>query len=293
MKKDSAYTLINKQNGNLAFKLFYFDDNSSFDHISYNNFYTVIWVREGRGLLRSDCNEYLFSENALFAFSPYQPFMFSTDETFSGVAIQFHSDFYCIHKISQETNCDKLVFNNIYEQPFIYLDDVTSNKLEQLIEQFKDEFSESADGAYKLLVPTLIIFLVTIARKKAKIKNKEPIYTETNTPFVLRKLKNAIEENFREKHSPGDYAALLNISPNALAKIVKSHFNKTLTNLINERIIIEAKRELYLTNKSIKEISWELGYSDEHYFSRFFKANTDISPQMYRDSVGFGKAELN
>lgn len=293
MKKDSAYTLINNQNGNLAFKMFYFDDNSSFDHISYNNFYTVIWVREGRGLLRADCNEYLFSENALFAFSPYQPFMFSTDDTFSGVAIQFHSDFYCIHKISQETNCDRLVFNNIYEQPFIYLDDRTSNKLEQLVEQFKDEFSESADGAYKLLVPTLIIFLVTIARKKAEIKNEETIYTETNTPFVLRKLRNAIEENFKEKHSPGDYAALLNMSPNALAKIVKSHFNKTLTNLINERIIIEAKRELYLTNKSIKEISWELGYSDEHYFSRFFKTNTEISPQMYRESVGFGKAELN
>ncbi|MBB6330017.1 YesN/AraC family two-component response regulator [Chryseobacterium sediminis] len=211
----------------------------------------------------------------------------------SEVAIQFHSDFYCIHKISQETNCDKLVFNNIYECPFIYIDELTSNKLEPLIDQFKDEFSESSDGEYRLLVPTLIIFLVTIARKKAEEKTTEIIYTETNTPFILRKLKNAIEENYKEKHSAGDYATLLNISPNALAKIVKSHFNKTLTNLINERIIIEAKRELYLTSKSIKEISWELGYSDEHYFSRFFKANTDISPQMYRDTVGFGKAELN
>jgi YesN/AraC family two-component response regulator len=63
---------------------------------------------------------------------------------------------------------------------------------------------------------------------------------------------------------------LLNISPNALAKIAKTHFNKTLTDLITERIVIEAKRELYLTDKSIKEVAYELGYNDEHYFSRFF-----------------------
>ena len=60
--------------------------------------------------------------------------------------------------------------------------------------------------------------------------------------------------------------------------------------MISERIIIEAKRELYLTNKSIKEIAYELGYEDEHYFSRFFKTNVDISPQMYRNTVGFARA---
>jgi len=293
MKNESAYTIVNKQNGNLAFKLFHFNDNNSFDHLSYNNFYTVIWVKEGNGLLKVDFNEYLFNNNSVFAFAPYQPFMFSVDKTFSGVAIQFHSDFYCIHKISQETNTDKLVFNNIYQRPFINIDEVTATKLDGLIAQFKDEFSESSNGEYKLLVPTLIIFLVTIARKKSEEKQEEPTFIETNTPFILRKLKTTIEENYREKHSAADYAALLNISPNALARLVKLHFNKTLTNLINERIIIEAKRELYLTNKSIKEISWELGYNDEHYFSRFFKTNTDISPQMYRDTVGFGKAGLN
>jgi YesN/AraC family two-component response regulator len=112
-------------------------------------------------------------------------------------------------------------------------------------------------------------------------------------PIILQNLKEAIEKDFKSKHTPHDYAVLLNISPNALAKITKNHFNKTLTNLITERIIIEAKRELYLTNKSIKEIAYELGYDDEFYFSRFFKKNTDIAPKVYRETVGFGKAELN
>lgn len=77
--------------------------------------------------------------------------------------------------------------------------------------------------------------------------------------------------------------------PKALAKITKAHFNKTLSSLINERIIIEAKRELYLTDKTVKQIADELGYEDEYYFSRFFKVNADVSPQLYRETVGYAK----
>ncbi|WP_435522608.1 helix-turn-helix domain-containing protein [Chryseobacterium indoltheticum] len=63
----------------------------------------------------------------------------------------------------------------------------------------------------------------------------------------------------------------MNQTPASLARITKSHFNKTLSDLITERIIIEAKRELYLTDKTIKEIAYELGYEDEYYFSRLLK----------------------
>lgn len=293
MKKDNVFTLINQQNGNLAFKLFSFEDNSCFDHLQHNNFYSVIWVKRGKGLLKVDYSEYLFDEGKLFTFAPYQPFMFSTNQTISGIAIQFHSDFYCIHKIAQETNCDKLVFNNIYQEPSVVIESKFALKLDLIIEQLKAEFEVNEHVEYKLLIPNLIIFLVTIARIKAQTKSSVPQFTETNIPFILQNLKTVIEENYKEKHSAGEYAELLNISPNALAKLVKAHFNKTLTDLITERIIIEAKRELYLTSKPVKEIAWLLGYADEFYFSRFFKVNTDISPQMYRDTVGFGKANMN
>ncbi|WP_207891750.1 helix-turn-helix domain-containing protein [Maribacter algicola] len=99
-----------------------------------------------------------------------------------------------------------------------------------------------------------------------------------------------IESHYRTKHSASDYADMLAITPKALSKLTKSHFNKTLTDLISKRIIIEAKRELYLTNKTVKEIAYELGYNDEYYFSRFFKKNAEVSPQIYRETVGFDRA---
>jgi AraC-like DNA-binding protein len=82
----------------------------------------------------------------------------------------------------------------------------------------------------------------------------------------------------------------LHISTKALNKASKAHFNKTLSDLIAERRIIEAKRELYLTSKAVKEIAFELGYEDEFYFSRYFKKKVGVSPQVFRDKVGFDKA---
>ena len=114
MKEQDIFTLINQQDGNLAFKLLSFKDNSYFDHLQRNNFYSIIWIKDVNGLLKVDFSEYLFHENTLFAFSPYQPFMFSVDKSISGVAIQFHSDFYCIHRNPKETNCDAILFLIIF-----------------------------------------------------------------------------------------------------------------------------------------------------------------------------------
>lgn len=144
---------------------------------------------------------------------------------------------------------------------------------------------------YELLVSYLKIFLITASRLKTQQHPKAAEEVKDNKePFILQKLKDAIEENFKTKHSPAEYAEMLYISPKTLAKITKMHFNKTLSSLINERIIIEAKRELYLTDKTVKEIAYELGYEDEYYFSRFFKVNADVSPQLYRETVGYAKA---
>lgn len=179
--------------------------------------------------------------------------------------------------------------------PFILVDDALQNTLNKIIEQIKSEMQNPPGLAqYELLISYMKIFLIAASRSKMQQQpDAVPSKGENKEPFILQNLKDAIEKDFRTKHTPKEYAVLLNISPNALAKITKKHFSKTLTNLIAERIIIEAKRELYLTNKSIKELAYELGYDDEYYFSRFFKKNAAISPQVYRETVGFGKAELN
>ena len=270
------------------------ENDNPFDHIQRLNYYSLIWIQKGNGVLKADFSEYDFDENMLLSFSPYQPFMISDRSNISGVVIHFHPDFFCIHKHHNEVACHGVLFNNIYNSPMVQVEEKASVSFEMVIEQCKDEIKKTALAQYELLISYLKIFLITASRLKTEQQSelqKKP--TNTEEPFILQNLKNYIETHYKTKHSASEYANMLAITPKALTRLTKAHFNKTLTDLISGRIIIEAKRELYLTNKTVKEIAYELGYNDEYYFSRFFKKNADVSPQLYRDTVGFDRASVS
>lgn len=286
----ATFTLVNPQNGNLAFKLSVFNTNSQFKEIQRLNYFSLIWIKNGYGIVKADFSDYAFSDNQLLAFAPYQPFMINCDTKLEGVVLNFHPEFFCIHKHQDEIATNGILFNNIYKPPYVSVDEASGIILDMVVEQMISEMRNPALAQYELLVSYLKIFLITTSRlKNQQLPDEEKLIDDSAAPFILQNLKNYIESNFKTKHSASDYANLLNITPKALARITKNHFNKTLTDLISERIIIEAKRELYLTNKAVKEIAFELGYEDEHYFSRFFKNNANVSPQIYRETVGFGK----
>lgn len=288
----STATLVNPQNGNLAFKVFDFEGSGYFEHVQRNNFYSLIFVQAGTGTVKADFSEYQLESQTIFSFSPFQPFMLLPFGDFRGIAVQFHPDFFCIHKHQNEIACNGVLFNNIYQPPFVIINADQETLLLGLIEQMKTEIQNRTLAQYELLISHLKILLIHLSRIKIQQHPDSNVNViNDDHPFVLQNLKDAIEKNFKIKHSASEYAELLHISPKALTRITKTHFNKTLTNLISERIVIEAKRELYLTSKTVKEIAYELGYDDEYYFSRFFKNNADISPQMYRETVGFAAME--
>lgn len=291
MLQNNQFTFINPQTGNLAFKLYDFEKENPFDHIQRLNYYSLIWVKSGSGNVKADFSDYGFKENTLFSFSPYQPFMLNVETEISGSVINFHPDFFCIHKHHKEVACNGVLFNNIYDPPFIHVDERTQANFKMVIEQIKAEMQKPDLAQYELLISYLKIFLISASRLKAEQHTEAHKTTQENEePFILQNLKNYIESHYKTKHAASDYAEMLSITPKALTKLTKAHFNKTLTDLISERIIIEAKRELYLTNKTVKEIAYELGYNDEYYFSRFFKKNVDVSPQLYRKTIGFDRA---
>ncbi|WP_306353849.1 helix-turn-helix domain-containing protein [Flavobacterium sp. '19STA2R22 D10 B1'] len=135
----------------------------------------------------------------------------------------------------------------------------------------------------------LTSYLQLFLAKSSKIKRA--VLTEDLAPSIMvdeimERFKILLEQHFLALHKPSDYANLLHITPNVLSKRCKLYFRKTPTQLIQERIIIEAKKKIHLTRLSIKEIAFELQFQDEHYFSRFFKKITGISPQKFRNSAG-------
>ncbi|WP_433830384.1 helix-turn-helix domain-containing protein [Flavobacterium anhuiense] len=289
MLSQSVHTLINQQNGNLSFKVFEFDNSSYFDHIQRNNYFTIIIITSGEGLAKVDLCEYSFKENTLFAFYPYQPFMLASEGALVGISIQFHHDFFCIYRHHKEIASNGILFNNVYQQPFIFLDESNKQTLMNIVREIVNELKTEALRKDEVLVSYLKIFLVFATRIKLEQQSIKEVNGSEKQLLMIQNLRNAIEDNFRTKHSASEYADMLHVTPVVLARAAKNHFNMTLSDLITERIIVEAKRELYLTDKTVKEIAFELGYDDEYYFSRVFKTKTDISPQLYRDTIGFNR----
>lgn len=283
-----SYKLVSPQTGNLAFKLFSLkDDNSDFNHIQRLGYFTLIFLEEGSGNVKADFNEYAFDSTTFLSFSPYQPFMIETHGLIKGSCIFFHPEFFCIYNHIKDVACNGVLFENAYKPPLTILDGAQKSYLKTILEQMKAELPLANFAQSDMLISLLRIAMIYVSRIKLEQNLDLKAELTDEEPFVLQNLKTAIESNFKTKHAASDYAEMLNVSATALAKICKKYYQKTLTNLISERIMVEAKRELYLTSKTIKEIAIELGYEDEYYFSRFFKKNAEVSPSLYRETVGF------
>lgn len=289
MVKNQTHTLINKQSGELAFKMSRFASLDQFDHIQRLNYFSVIWIQKGSGVATVEFSQFQFSDNYMFSFAPYQPFMFDTKEDVEGVIIQFHTDFFCILKHHKEVACNGVLFNNVYDTPFVKIDEASHPTIAMLCDEMEKDIIKNDLALNESVTSYLKLLLINCARLKNQQGGLSP-EQNSDASIVIQQLKDLIDRDFRQKHSPKDYAEALHISPKALGKMSKSHFNKTLTTLISERIIIEAKRDLYLTNKTIKEIASDLGYEDEFYFSRFFKKNTSVTPSLFRKTVGENQA---
>lgn len=291
MIDEKTYTLVDNQSGELAFKLYRFESIRHFDHIQRLNYYSIIWIQEGKGCAQIETEKYSYLGNNIFACSPYQPFMFQDDTQTQGVVINFHPNFFCIHKHHSEIACDGVLFNNVYQYPFIAINKNENETLSWIVSEMEKDIQQNSLATNEAILSYLKLFLINCSRiKKKNYPEIELDESGNEEKFIVQQLKNYIESHYRTLHSPKEYADLLHISPNALTKLVKAAHNKTPSTLISERIIIEAKRELYLTNKSVEEIANELGYEDPFYFSRFFKKQTNISPSIYRKTVGYNRA---
>jgi AraC-like DNA-binding protein len=93
-----------------------------------------------------------------------------------------------------------------------------------------------------------------------------------------------IETHMASHKQVSYYAQMLNLSLYQLNAITKTTLGKTCSQLMDEAVILEAKRYLLATSQQINQIAFDLGYEDISYFSRFFKKHTGYSPEAFRQN---------
>lgn len=281
----SPFAMVDPRTGEPSFQLREFGPDTDYLQWQHRPTYTVLWIQQGEGRYDVALSNASFAVQTLLFFSANQPFRLSFDDDtlVRGVALHFGPDFYSHQKHQVEAACKELLFNLSAAPVAIQVGADDEAAFTGMVAMLREEMQRPALAQHEMLVSCLKILLIRASRlrlEQSADAAADPI--RAAVPDVLQRLEELIEQHYHQKHTPADYANLLHLSPKSLGKLMRTYHRKTLTTLIQERIVVEAKRQLYLTNKSVKEIAFALGFNDQYYFSRFFKHTTSVAPQQYR-----------
>jgi AraC-like DNA-binding protein len=249
-----------------------------------NKYFTIAWNRGIRQTVTIDGKEYDFMPETILPLMFNQSFSFERAEDI--VAWQFNREFYCIIDHDAEVSCVGFLFAGA-DQVFINTDEPVQGKLKLLLNIFIEELN-TRDNIQNDMLVMLLKRLIIIITKLAK-SNLVPHQNKTDDKLdIFRQFNLLVEANFHHEHTVQFYADRLNKSAKTLANIFLIYNERTPIQMIHNRIMIEAKRLLYYTSKSIKQITYELGFEDPAYFANFFKRNASQSPVEFRKSKQFG-----
>ena len=242
--------------------------------------YTILLVSKGEGIYHADFASFSFNAPVILFSTPQQSISITEISPLTYTILQFHGDFYCIEYHRKEVACNGLLFNNIYIEPSIQLTPEQHQLYCQLVDQIIDEIQQHNPSE---IVLRSYLQLILAKSSSLKMTTEKQNFQKDEK---MDQFKILLEENFLSLHKPSEYASLLYMTPNNFTKQCSKRFNKTPTQMIQERLILEAKKQLHLTRLSIKEIAYALKFQDEYYFSRVFKKMTKISPQTFRKTTG-------
>lgn len=240
--------------------------------------YSIYWIKDGKGVYNIDFQSYEFNGNVLFFLSPGQVFSVDSEKIKTAYKITFKRDFYCIQAHDKEVSCNGVLFNNIYESPFVSPNEKDVKKLEFILESLIGEFKNDETAQYDMLQVYLKQFIIQSVRvKKEDFAVKEDVETKLFKDFSL-----LVDQNFTKMHSVTEYANRLGVSPKSLTKNFQKNGMSTPSDFIKNRIILEAKRQLIYSSNSVKIIAYNLGFNDAAYFTRFFSKATSKSPLQFK-----------
>lgn len=249
------------------------------NHPVFNEFIKILFLTRGSEL-DLEFDHYKLARDTVFFIGPGQWFRVK-DPVSAGILLSYNRDFYCIEIHDKEVACDGILYHNIFEVPFVELDEEQSGLYHKIFQEMKDELAGN-DYVMEEMLRVLLKQIIIRSTRMWK-KGKEGFSGQDAAEVdVIRKFSQLIDRYFKTKHAVADYADMLNMTPKALHKRIAQVSPMTPNDLIKERILLEAKRLLAHTEMTVKEVGYALGYDDPAYFVRFFTNNAELSPLDFR-----------
>lgn len=239
-----------------------------------HDFFYILVLKKGTGDHEIDFTSYEVGDNAIFFMRPGQVHQLTLKAGSTGYLLQFKPDFRYPHDKVSNQLLRKASNTNHYQ-----LDTNKFKKVLAILTYIFEEYTDKQEGYQEVIKANLNIFFIELVRQHGKNHSNNVL------PYTQESLENFLEllETHISTHKQvSQYADMLNLSLYQLNAITKTTLDKTCSALINEYIVLEAKRYLLATSNQVKEIAYHLGYEDVSYFIRFFKKQTGYSPESFR-----------
>jgi AraC-like DNA-binding protein len=177
-------------------------------------------------------------------------------------------------------------FSGVSEEGVCQLPIEVQANVIKLFENIKTFSENSRSGDSDMIRLLLLQLFILIENSCTRTANK-PAPQQKLT--ILRAFRRLIDNHYRSIRLPNEYAGLLYITPNYLNALCQDLLGKSAGELIRDRVLLEAKRLLTNAKMTVTEIAYELNFSDNSYFNRFFKKNSGMTPDEFRKELSIEK----
>ncbi|WP_163408676.1 AraC family transcriptional regulator [Flavobacterium ajazii] len=240
--------------------------------------YLMVFFTNGSGIHEVDFDRFEIKKGSLFVLQPGQMHHWSLSEDIEGFVIIFSQELYNLY-FGQKNINDYNFYHSIHNRPEMLFEAAEIHKILTYFNLLIEENSQQNNQQLDKMLNLLDCIHIEISRKYSETySHKTHSYNIKISAF-----EKLLEEHFKKEKLPSFYADKLNITLKHLNRICNEILQKTATEVIMNRVILEIKRMLTNKQLAVNEVALAIGYDDYSYFSRVFKKQTGVSPTAFRE----------
>lgn len=240
-----------------------------------HNFHEIVWLQQGSAthLLDGDLSD--LPAQTLLVIPRGRIHRFYPGEGCISWVLKFSDEFLL--------NPCPLLFSRIAGQTFLSLPCEHVEFFERVFALLLREYGQTAPD--RLVTPRHLLAAL-IARMEELFLLQAGIvpHDYSRTLSIWSRFSELLEQRFRTHHAVSYYAAQLGLSPRRLGEVVRLYTGRYVSDVIDERLVVEAKRMILYSGRSIKEIAYELGFEEHSYFSKVFRKVAGTPPTSFKSS---------
>lgn len=286
MNNVKAYHQIDANNEHVSFAVSKMEDvyrlrNGRVDEPHRHDFFTVLIIESAKGVHKIDFNSYVLDNLQIYFVSPGQVHQLVEDESSKGYVFTFSEQFLIENSIHLSFIESLNLFHDYGKSPPLIPNEIQYKKLAF----YADEVFKLYNGDSNMKELSIGAFLKLFLIECNNICEMTPVDLnfDISENRIISEFKKEVNIAYLTEHSTSYYANKLYITPDHLNRVVKNAIGKTAKEYIQSRLITEAKRLLYFSKLSTKEIAFELGFHEPANFSTFFKKHTEVSPSNFKN----------